>query len=191
MAELTSGDLPAATRAKFSSDEAAEAAINAALVAARRYCGWHVSPVQLAVTLLLDGPCGRVLDLPTRRVTDLIAVKENGTTLDTTRLNWSENGSVRKRSGTGWSCDYRSIEVTMTHGYSEDEAADWRRAIIEMVDDMVPGATGEEGGTLVRKRVDDVEYQWSDADLNASASRAVYSVSHVLDSYRLTQVLFA
>lgn len=191
MAELTINDLPASTRARFASDSETQAALDAALVAARRYCGWHVSPVKTGDIATLDGPCGRVLDLPTRKLLALTAVTENGNTVDVDKLEWSQNGSVRKLSGASWSYRYRSIVATMTHGFTEAEAADWRKAIVTMIDAMVPGAAGENGGTLVRKRVDDVEYEWSDGDLAAAADRAVYSVSNVLNSYQLVPVVFA
>ena len=64
MPELAPSDLPAATLAKFADADAAQAAINAALVAARRFCGWHVSPVREDDELVLDGPGGSVLSLP-------------------------------------------------------------------------------------------------------------------------------
>jgi hypothetical protein len=44
MPELDTSDLPAAVLARFADDNAAQDAIDAALAAARRHCGWHVSP---------------------------------------------------------------------------------------------------------------------------------------------------
>jgi hypothetical protein len=193
MAELTVGDLPAVTRARFVDDDAAQAALGAVLVAARRYCRWHVSPARTAEEVTLDGGGGRVLTLPTRRMTALSSVSENGTELDLDVLEWSETGSVRKCSGRSWSCRYRSIEATFDHGYTEDEAADWRKAIVDMVNEvsiLMSNTSGDTAGPLKRKHVDDVEYEWSD-QLSAAAERAVYSVTYVLDSYQIFPVLFA
>lgn len=194
MAELAVEDLPADVVARFPDEETAGQALESVLVSARRYCGWHVSPVKEADELTLDGPAGLVLDLPTGRLTDLTEVVESGTTLDVAKLNWSHNGSVRKRSNRCWTHLYRSVEVTITHGYTEEEAVDWRKAIIDMVAEVSLLATdtdGETSGPLKRKRIDDVEYEWSDQAIASAADAAVYSVASVLDGYRLHSVVFA
>lgn len=194
MPELVADDLPSDVVARFADTDTAEQALAAVLIAARRYCGWHVSPVRTADELTLDGPGGAVLDLPTRRLTELTTVVEDGTELDVTKLNWSENGSVRKRSGRCWTGWYRAVVVTITHGYSEDEAADWRKAIIDMVTEvslLAVDTDGETSGPLKRKKIDDVEYEWSDQAIATAADAAVYSVASVLDGYRLPSVVFA
>lgn len=187
MAEIATDALSAATLERFGSEEAAQAALDAVLVAARRYCGWHVSPVREDDELVLDGPGISVLDLPTRKLIALTGVVEAGTELDVAKLDWSVNGSVRKQSGVSWSCRYRSIEATIDHGYTEAEAADWRKAIIDMVTTVSYSASTTEDG-LKRKKVDDVEYEWF--DFASAAGEAVYSVSAVLDGYQLPEVLF-
>lgn len=194
MPELSTDDVEAFTNGRLDADsDETERLLAAALVAARRYCGWHVSPVKSGDVLTLDGPCGRVLDLPTRRLSAVTSVTENGSTIDVSKLEWSTNGSVRKASGAPWSCKYRSISATITHGFTEEEAGDWRQAILSMVDTMskVNAGGSEPAGAPIRKKVDDVEYEWSDAAAAEAASRAVYSVSHVLDEFRCPAVLFA
>jgi len=193
MAEIGIDDLPAATRARFVDDDAAQAALDAVLAAARHHCGWHVSPVKTGDVLTLDGPGVSVLDLPTGKLNALTSVTEDETALDVTKLTWSGRGLVRKKSGARWSCHYRSIVATITHGFTEAEAADWRRAIVAMVDAVSQSLTAEAetSGALKRKKVDDTEYEWSDQDFAESASQAVYSVSAVLDQYRCETVLFA
>lgn len=180
-------DLPAATRARFATDADAQTALDVALVAARRYCGWHVSPV-VTDELVLDGPGSRVLQLPTRKLRDVVEVVENTVDIDIARLVWSQTGAVRKKSDAFWSFAYQAITATFDHGYTAAEAADWRDAIVSMVDDISTTAVSEEAGRLVRKKVDDVEYQWDAGD---AASRAVLSVSYILDSYCLVPVYFA
>lgn len=191
MAEIATTDLSAATLARFGSEEAAQAALDAVLAAARRYCGWHVSPIREGDELTLDGPGGGVLDLPTRKLNALTEVVEGGTTLDVTKLDWAQDGPhgapVRKQSGARWSCRYRSIVVTIDHGFTEAEAADWRKAIIDMAN-TVSYTSATSSDALKRKRVDDVEYEWF--DFASAAGDAVYSVSAVLDSYRISEVLF-
>lgn len=188
MAEIAIDDLPASTLTRFGDDDAAQAALDAVLVAARGYCGWPVSPERVGDQLTLDGPGGRVLDLPTGKLNALTGVVEDGVTLDAAKLDWSQTGSVRKQSGASWSCRYRAITATIDHGYTEAEAADWRKAIIEMVGN-VSRAAGTSDDSLIRKRVADVEYEWP--DLASAAGQAVYSAAAVLDRYRLHGVLFA
>lgn len=195
MAEIAITDLSAATRARFVDDDAAQAALDAVLAAARRYCGWHVSPVKTGDVITLDGPGSSAVELPTRKLVTITSVVELGTTLDLTKVDSSTGGRssavvLRKRSGGWWSCRYRSIVVTMTHGFTEAEAADWRHTIIDLVDDVsyVVAAGSGDTGPLIRKKVDDVEYQWG--DITSTASQAVYSAGSVLDGYRLPEVLF-
>lgn len=185
--EITIDDLPDSVKSRFEDDNVAQAAMDAVLAAARHYCRWHVSPVREDDEITFDGPGICVLDLPTRKLIELSEIAESGTDLDVSKLDWSENGSVRKQSGGRWSDRYRSIAVTMTHGFTEDEAADWRRAIVSMVTALSYASTASSDG-LKRKKVDDVEYEWF--DFASAAGDAVYSVADVLDNYRLPEVLF-
>ena len=193
MAEIAPEDLSAEVLTRFGNDDvAAQSAINAVLSSARRYCRWHVSPVRTGDVLTLDGTGGRVLDIPTGNLTALTGVTENASVVDVATLSWSKNGCVRKRSGACWSSWYQSIVATITHGYTEVEAADWRRAIIEMVGDVSLRLTDVDSivGPLKRKKVDDVEYEWSESDLVTAADNAVYAVTSVLDGYQLPSVIF-
>jgi len=180
MTEIALSDLPASTLAKFANNTEAQAALDAALSAARRFTGWPVSPV-VTEELTLDGPCGQVLDLPTRNLLDIVSITENGSAV--ANPEWSTTGAVRKSSGASWGCRYRSIVAEIQHGYTEAEAADWRSAIVAMVGDMASSASD---APLIRKKVDDIEYQWG-----TEAEVALNSVSYVLESYRLHPVYFA
>lgn len=98
---------------------------DAARSAARRFCGWHVTPIREGDEVTLDGPGSPLLVLPTLRLIELTAVVENGVALDVdTDLFVSARGLVRKRSGAFWSRDFGSIVVTMTHGFPDDVDAD-------------------------------------------------------------------
>ena len=185
---IYASDLPAATLARFDSTEAAQAAIDAVLAAARRYCGWHVSPVMVGDEFTLDGPGTHVLDLPTGKLVALTSIVEDGVTLDVTKVDWSTYGWLRKQTRSLWSSRYRAITVVIDHGYTEEEAPDWRKAIIDMVNTVLHSASTS-GDGLKRKLVDDVEYEWFDFAA-AAAGQAVYSVSAVLDGYKLPEVLF-
>ena len=190
--EITVDDVVAYTGGRLEDNDETARMLAAALVAARRDAGWHVSPVIEGDQVTLDGPQSRVLTLPTKRLVQLIAVAENGAALELTGLRWTQVpdvvARVRKRSDAFWPCDYSSVVVTMTHGYTKAEAADWVQAILTMVDQMsllpVGGASGRSSADLIRKQVDDVEYQWGNV-LVGMAEQSLFSVSHLLAQYRL------
>ncbi len=161
MAELAYTDLPAAVLARFADKTVATAAINAALSAARRYCGWYVSPVQTDQVIAdIDGPGGRELSLPTLNLISVSAVTELGVTVDVSTLDKSRRkGTLTKQWPQCWTNRDGAITATITHGYTEAEAADWRAAILAIVDARSSPA-GRDDGDLKRKKVDDVEYEW-------------------------------
>lgn len=162
MAELVPDDLPEVIRDRFDDDDAAQAGIDAALAAARRYCGWYVSPLQTAVEMDVDGPGGRVLSLPTLNLIAVTAVVEDGIALDVTKLDVSRRkGTVEKHPYGCWTSRSGGIVATVTHGYTEAEAADWRSAVVELVGERskIPGSQ-RDGPMMASKKVDDVEYQW-------------------------------
>jgi len=112
-------------------DPETERALAAALACVRRYCGWHVTPSRTE-TITVNGPNSPLLALPTLYLTALTAVTEDDVVLDTADLRWSVNGLIRKKTGAYWSSYYRSIVVTMTHGY--DTAPDFDNAVLSALD---------------------------------------------------------
>lgn len=175
MAELAPADLPAAVLARFADNTAAQKAIDSALVAARRYCGWHVSPSR-SETITVDGPGGQVLSLPTLNLTTVTSVTELGIAVDVTKLDRSQRkGTLTKRFGC-WTGRDGAISAAITHGYSETEALDWRAAIVDLVAVRSEVST-RDGVDMKRKKVRDVEYEWfeslvsTDAELAASFSQ--------------------
>lgn len=202
MAEISVADLEAFTRERLDpADPETQRMLDAALRVVRREMGWHVSPVKTGHVVTIDGPDSRILNLPTRKLVTLTSVVEDGTTLSPSTLRWSAGGlpeenprpvSVRKRSNGFWSGNYQGVVVTMTHGYTESEAADWRQAIMTMVDQMsqVPiGAGGISDGALRSKRVDDVTYGFDNSYV-FMAENVLFSVEHILCGYRLPIVEF-
>lgn len=200
MAELTVGDVASFTGGRLdATDPEVQKILDAALVAARRHCGWHVSPVLVDDEVVIDGPGSRILNLPTRKIVDITTIVENDQTLDLGNVRWSAGGppgalsrpiSARKTNGGWWSAWYQGIVVTMTHGYTEVEAADWRHAILSMVDQMSQVLTSGHGeADLVSKKVDDVTYRWVDP-YAAAADSAVYSMGSIFGNYMLPPVEF-
>ena len=200
MAELSVVDVEDFTNGRLRSDDPEVARmLNAALVAARRYCGWAVTPVIVDDAVTLDGPGSRILMLPTRKLVELTSISERGASLSLPSVSVTPGGppgitsrpaAVRKSSGGWWGRDYQSIDVVMTHGYTEEEAADWRYAVLSMVDEIGQiQMSGTSELDIVSKKVDDVTYRWADRYANAAES-ALYSFSSIFDGYQLPPVEF-
>lgn len=186
MAELGPDDLPAAVRARFADDDAAQQAIDETLAAARRYCGWHVSPVQVDQVFELDGPGGHVLSLPTLSLNAVASVTELGVAVDVTTLDRSRRkGTLTKPFGR-WTSRDGAITAKVTHGYTEAEAADWRKAVIDLVDKWSESAVSKrETSDLLVKKVDDVEYQWAQSIPRFIADEAEALMESLFSRYRI------
>jgi len=136
VAELVADDLAAFTNGRLSAgDDETQNLVDAALVYARHWCGWHVTPVTEGDVVTLDGPNNYTLWLPTKKLLSVTAVTENGTALNVANLYWSVAGEVYKTHGC-WTWRPQSITATFDHGFTEDEAADWRRVVLGIADRM-------------------------------------------------------
>lgn len=194
MAELSGADVEEFTQGRLPDDDDTALKLKAALIAARRAVGWHVSPVKTE-TITLDGPGSRILWLPARKVVALTSVEEDGVDLDVTRLSLSAGDgpyrsrplALRKKSGGFWTDQYGGVVIEMQYGYTEAEATDWRQAILQMVDQIGMATAGFSEMNLSRKTVDDVTYQWANP-YTAMADEAVGSVYHILCDYALPTV---
>lgn len=91
------------------------AACDAASAAVRGYCRWHVAPV-VEETITVDGSGGKVLQLPSMRVVDVLEVSVLGCVLDASEFAWSAAGLLELH-GKWFPKHYRSVEVTLRHGY--------------------------------------------------------------------------
>jgi len=195
MAELSATDVAGFTNGRLAADDPNTARfLKAALAVARRAALWHVSPVITNGVVTVDGAGGRALQLPTKKLNDLTALVEDGTNIDPDVLSWSETGLVRKKNRGCWTREFRGVKATITHGYTEDEAADWRHAVLSMTDKMslqpTPMSGGRSDAELVMKKIDDVQYQWSDSQLVLAAEKALYTVSNIIDWYQLNPVYY-
>lgn len=115
-------------------------ALAGASAAIRRYCGWHIAPV-ITASLTLDGPGTRILMLPTLRMVELTGITEYASGLGTAvydlipdvDLEWSINGTVRKRSGGWWTTALRGLLVDLDHGFAMEDVADLTQVVLNMV----------------------------------------------------------
>lgn len=184
MAELTAADVNTYTGGRLPNNAATQVILDAALVTARRFCNWYVSPVQTAVVVTVDGDGGPVLSLPTLNLIAVTAVVEEGVALDVTKLDVSRRrGTVEKQSHRCWSRRGSAITVTMTHGFTEAEAADWRRSVLRLVNIMSLQPAGDverDSPDMTRKHVDDVDYGWADGVAGANDQLSALFSSYVI-----------
>lgn len=147
----TPQEVEAYTKGKL---KAADLRVPAALAAVsrsiRRRAGWHIWPLVTAHTLVLDGPGGAVLSLPTLKLVTLTSIDDDGTVYPVEDLRISrETGLIKKRSGAHWSTEYGAITVVMDHG--EEEVPDLANLALKLVSRGLAstmGATREQAGAL-------------------------------------------
>lgn len=104
----------------------------AALRIARRYCGWHVTPIRVDEPIVLDGPGSPLLVLPTLRLATITELTEDGVLLDPAAVSVSARGLARKRNRGWWTAEYGGITLKMTHGF--DGAEDFDSAVLSLLD---------------------------------------------------------
>lgn len=101
--------------------------LNAANQAIRTECGWHVAPI-ITEELVLDGPGGTALLVPSKRVRSIISATSDGRDV-TGQVKFSRRAGVLTLAS-GWSCDVGSIELTIEHGFELDEVPDIAAVIV-------------------------------------------------------------
>lgn len=133
----------------LASDARVDPALAAVSSSIRNHCGWHISPVKLADEIILDGPGGRLLQLPTLKIVSLTAVEEDGTALDVTKIDISSRTGQIERTEGFWTRRYGKIKVTMDHGY--EQTPDIKQVVLDIVARGLAspmGATREQAGSL-------------------------------------------
>lgn len=160
--ELLPGDVEQYTKGRLSqTDPETVRFLDAALAKVRRYCGWHVSPVRTE-TILLDGNGVSYLPLPTLKIVELVSVTEDDVALDLADIKQSASapGIIARTNWRRWSPGFSNIEIEFSHGFTAAEAADFREAVLSLIDDVSIAVGTGRTGPLVGKRVDDVEIGW-------------------------------
>lgn len=173
VATYTGGRVPADT-------PGLETMVAAALDAVHRYCGWHVFPT-ITESVRLDGPGGRLLNLPTLHLVELVEVTNDGTVIEPDTLTWSTRGMIARRSS-HWSDDLGAITVDMRHGFEHAPAL--AKNVCEIVGQSVQAAPNP--GALTSLRVGDRQETYAltmaGNGLPAGADQALW------DSYRLPRL---
>lgn len=141
---LTPLEFSAGTGGKIAaSDPRLPAMLEGATSAIRNYCGWHVAPL-VTEPMVLDGPGGQLLTLPTLRLAAVTSLSIAGEAVDLTDLEWSASGEVWRSC---WPKRFRSVEITVSHGF--DSAPDLVQVVQQVVANAITsplGATREQAG---------------------------------------------
>lgn len=87
---------------------------DAACAAVRSYCEWHVAP-SVTEDLTVNGSGSNFQNLPTLHMTALNTLTEDGTLLDPSGFEWSDNGQLWRAQP--WTGHFRGIVANITHGY--------------------------------------------------------------------------
>lgn len=106
--------------------------LDAGLLAARRRCGWHVTPMITDTGVTIDGPGGVLLRLPTLQLVTLTQITEDGTELAVSSLDVSLAGMIKKKNGGQWTSRFSGVVVKMDHGH--EDADDFNAAVLSLID---------------------------------------------------------
>jgi len=165
--DLLPADVEQYTKGRLqATDPETQRALDEALARIRRFCGWHVSPVR-EETLVVDRPNSHLLFLPTLKIVSLTSVEVDGEPVDVNDIRFSHNGpgTLAFKDNRNWSSTYDNgfgqVEVTLRHGFSAAEAADFRGEVLRLIDSATISIGTGGQGPLMEKTVDDVTYRWS------------------------------
>jgi hypothetical protein len=121
---------------KGTAPENTQAVLDAASAQIRRYCGWHIAPIHVDEVMVLDGPGGPDLMLPTLNLIGVIEAVErvtwtaDATVIPATDLDWSRIGTIRKQGRGHWTPRLRGLTVTATHGYEMTDVPDLTQLVL-------------------------------------------------------------
>lgn len=167
--EGTGGRIPA-------DDPRLEALLAGASTAIRNHCGWHISPM-IEETLTLDYDGSGVLILPTLKLESVADLRVRG--IETEPVEWSASGEVKipKRFGEGW----RTVEITIVHGYFPDDVLD----LVQVVQQVVANAVASPMGATA-ERAGQVSANWAQTAPGVSGGMSLLGRDlEILDAYRI------
>ena len=175
MAEnLTPADVEQYTKGQLGAwDPETQRMLDEALGRARSFCGWHVSPVQSS-TIKVRGSGYGYMILRTQKITSITSVTEIdqdgvSTVLDVNDFEvfTDESWAVYRRRCRPFDCR-KTYQIVFSHGYSAAEAADFRGAVLQLIDAMAQSLGTGGGGPLSEFQVDDVKLAWANSRLPGS-----------------------
>lgn len=151
--------------------------IDAAVAAIRSYCRWHVAP-RVIEEIVLDGPGGVDLYVPTLRLMDIVSIDNAGVDIPVDTVDFSRDGIVELHRG-AWSNRLGKIKLTVDHGYDDaHELTQLANTIAARAAVSPNGVTGEAN--------DGVSIQFSKFGGQASGGVALFEHEYkLLARYRL------
>ena len=105
---------------------------------------WSITE-EVGVVLTMEGRGERSLRLPTRLLTAVASVVEDGVTLTVlTDYDWTSEGQLLRADGTVWSRKVRSVVVTYTHGYAagSEKLRTARAVCLDLAGDLYDNLAG-------------------------------------------------
>lgn len=192
--DLTTTDVQNYTNGRLSAtDPSVQTWLDTALARCRRFCDWHVSPVQSA-TVTVKGSGEYWLPLHTLSIDAISSITEvqyqydggspTYVTVDPTTLQlYSNEPSVIYRRGEHFHRHY-DYQVAFSHGFAAIDAMDFRMAVLQYIDLMTQTVGTPGSGPLSEYQVDDVTAQWAtDREAGAIANNPV--IASALYQYRI------
>lgn len=158
------------------SDDLIQDVIDRAVARLRAYCRWHVFPERMETVRLSTDGSASVL-LPSLRVKEVHSVMVGGWPVDEAGYGMDADGRLRLTGGRRFPDALGQVQVTMTHGYADDDIDDIRDVLLGMIERVLTlphfikqSSTGDSSVTY-------------GAD---AALRPTFGDREVLDEYRIT-----
>lgn len=144
----------------------------------RRYCGWHITPVETVTNQKFDGTGNYEFQIPTLKLLAVTALETPTYTYDPDTLEWSEDGTIRSRHRR-FLDQFRSITASYQHGY--EDAEDLKQVVLAVVTRALSspsGATREQAGAL--------SIEWARTSASGAGGIALLeNERRIVDLYRL------
>jgi len=143
--------LEAFTKGKLrASDERVDTALAAVSSEIRREAGWHISPRVPDHVMVLDGPGGTLVHLPSMKIQAISSIVNAGEIVDLAQVDVSrDTGLARRRDGGSWTDRYGQLVVTLDHGHDRvDELVQLCLSLTARGLASPMGATREQAGAL-------------------------------------------
>lgn len=152
--------------------------------AVRRYCRWHVTPV-ITETVVVDHAGGSLLAVPSGRLLSVEAVSVwDGAAYVPVEGGFRKSKAGLVQLGSSVRAGYEALEVTMTHGFTRDEAAD----LLQVVTQMVLVALSSPMGAT-REQAGGVSFAWALTAPGVAGGLSLLARDRaVVDAYRLTNL---
>lgn len=154
-----------------------QAAVDAAVEYIRDQAGWHIAPI-VTETLVVDARGGRHLQLPTKQLISITAIRNitdyNGTSQVVT--GWYPSATPQFKAGRithGWSWPWwGALEVDVVHGY-ESCPADLLPVVAYVASEL---RSGHPVGQVSRSSVGSVSMDYNQGSLASFSSLGKYSI---------------